>query len=109
MQSLIYVPLQDHSREISNIFDSVFYGVFFSDSYTQIAQFLPESGGYSSIMFGKVVDMFFFPVFDGVLASWVPFFGGDYFLFFRPVFNLADSGISVGVFTLILFYRKIFS
>lgn len=94
---------------ISNIIDSVFYGIIFNDSYGQIASFLADSGGYAPIMFGKVVDMLYFPLFDGVLPNWIPFFGGDYFLFFRPVFNLADAGISTGIFLLILFYRNFFN
>ena len=94
---------------ISNIIDSVLYGVLFSSSIGNVAQFFLTDGGYAALLHGKVVDMLYFPLFDGVVPNWIPFFGGDYFLFFRPVFNLADSGISIGVFTLILFYRKLFS
>ncbi len=94
---------------ISNIIDSVLYGVLFSSSIGNVAQFFLTDGGYAALLHGKVVDMLYFPLFDGVIPNWIPFFGGDYFLFFRPVFNLADSGISIGVFTLILFYRKLFS
>ena len=94
---------------ISNIIDSVLYGVLFSSSINNVAQFFLADGGYAPLLHGKVVDMLYFPLFDGVFPNWIPFFGGDYFLFFRPVFNLADSGISIGVFTLILFYRKLFS
>ena len=94
---------------ISNIIDSIFYGVLFSDSYMHVAEFLSDSGGYAPFMHGKVVDMLYFPLFDGILPAWIPFFGGDYFLFFRPVFNLADTGISVGILLLLLFYRRFFN
>ena len=93
---------------IGNIIDSIFYGVIFNDSYGQIAQFLPENGGYAPLLFGKVVDMFYFPLINSHFPSWFPFVGGDHFIFFRPVFNLADAGISVGVISLILFYKNYF-
>ena len=93
---------------IGNIVDGVFYGVLFNDSYNQIAEFLPAVGGYSTFLMGKVVDMFYFPLINTHFPNWIPFFGGEHFIFFRPVFNIADSGISVGMFVLILFYRKHF-
>ena len=93
---------------IGNIIDGVFYGVLFNDSYNQIAEFLPAVGGYSTFLMGKVVDMFYFPLINTHFPNWLPFFGGEYFIFFRPVFNIADAGISVGMFVLILFYRKHF-
>lgn len=93
---------------IGNIIDGVFYGVLFNDSYNQIAEFLPAVGGYSTFLMGKVVDMFYFPLINTHFPDWLPFFGGEHFIFFRPVFNLADAGISVGMFMLILFYRKHF-
>ncbi|MDA9227783.1 lipoprotein signal peptidase [Flavobacteriales bacterium] len=93
---------------IGNIIDGVFYGVLFNDSYNQIAEFLPAIGGYSTFLMGKVVDMFYFPIINTHFPNWVPIFGGDHFIFFRPVFNVADAGISVGMFLLILFYRKHF-
>ncbi len=93
---------------IGNIIDGVFYGVLFNDSYNQIAEFLPAVGGYSTFLMGRVVDMFYFPLINTHFPNWVPFFGGEHFIFFRPVFNLADAGISVGMFMLILFYRKHF-
>ncbi len=92
-----------------NIIDSAFYGLLFSESsYHQVASFLPEGGGYTSFLHGKVVDMFYFPLIEGSLPSWVPFWGGNDFVFFRPVFNLADSSITVGVFILILFQKRFF-
>lgn len=94
---------------IGNIVDGVFYGVLFNDSYNQIAEFLPALGGYSTFLMGKVVDMFYFPLINTHFPNWLPFFGGEHFIFFRPVFNIADAGISVGMFVLILFYRKHFS
>tara|TARA_B000000477_G_scaffold55910_1_gene47063 strand:+ start:182 stop:769 length:588 start_codon:yes stop_codon:yes gene_type:complete len=93
---------------IGNIVDGVFYGVLFNDSYNQIAEFLPAVGGYSTFLMGKVVDMFYFPLINTHFPNWIPFFGGEHFIFFRPVFNIADAGISVGMFVLILFYRKYF-
>ena len=94
---------------IGNIIDSIFYGVFFDDSYNNIASFLPESGGYAPLLQGKVVDMFYFPIINTHLPSWLPVFSGEHFIFFRPVFNIADAGISVGIFLILLFYRKEFS
>lgn len=94
---------------IGNIIDSTFYGVSFNDSYNNIAEFLPNGGGYSSLLHGKVVDMFYFPLINSHYPNWVPFIGGDHFIFFRPVFNLADAGISVGIFMILLFYRKQFN
>jgi signal peptidase II len=91
-----------------NIIDSVFYGLIFSDSYHQVATFLPAEGGYETLFHGKVVDMLYFPLFEGYLPEWIPFFGGKYFSFFDPVFNLADTAISVGVGLLLVFNKKAF-
>ncbi len=91
-----------------NIIDSVFYGIIFDDSYGHVASFLPEAGGYSSLFHGKVVDMLYFPIWKGYLPAWIPFWGGKYFTFFEPVFNIADSAISVGVAILLLFNKKAF-
>jgi signal peptidase II len=97
---------------LGNIIDSAFYGLLFSDSSyhaQNIATLFPEEGGYGSFLHGKVVDMFYFPLFDGVFPAWFPFgFGGEPYLFFRPVFNFADAAISVGVAILILFQRSFF-
>ena len=87
------------------IFDSVFYGVVFDHSFGQVATFMPEGGGYGEWLHGKVVDMFYFPLIDTILPDWVPVWGGEHFVFFRPIFNLADSAICVGVFLLLIFYR----
>lgn len=91
-----------------NIVDSVFYGVLFNNSDLQVATFLPQEGGYASLFHGKVVDMLHFPLFDGYFPEWFPFWGGDRFTFFDPVFNIADSSISIGVAVLLLFNKKAF-
>lgn len=91
-----------------NIIDSVIYGVLFSDSYGEVATFLPEAGGYASLMHGKVVDMLYFPLWSGTLPGWIPFWGGEYFTFFEPVFNIADSAITGGVLLLLIFNKKAF-
>ena len=91
-----------------NIIDSVFYGITFSDSYNKIATFLPEGGGYGTLFHGKVVDMLYFPLYEGYLPDWIPFWGGEFFTFFEPVFNIADSSISVGVVLLLLFNKRAF-
>ena len=95
---------------LGNIIDSVFYGVLFNEStYSQLATFMPEGGGYAPLLYGKVVDMFYFPLIQTVLPEWIPVWGGEEFIFFRPIFNLADSAICVGVFLLLLFYRHTLS
>jgi len=93
---------------LGNIIDSVFYGVIFNDSYGQVATFLPEGGGYGTLFHGKVVDMLYFPLVEGMLPKWIPFWGGEYFSFFDPVFNIADTAISTGVTLLLLFNKKAF-
>ncbi len=94
---------------IGNIIDSSFYGIIFNESYNNVASFMPESGGYSSFLHGKVVDMFYFPLMNSHFPSWLPIWGGEHFIFFRPVFNIADAGISVGIFMILLFYRGEFN
>jgi signal peptidase II len=80
--------------------------MMFSSSDFRIAEFLPAEGGYATFLHGKVVDMFYFPIIKGFLPDWIPFWGGDYFIFFRPVFNIADASISIGV-LLILFFQSV--
>ncbi len=93
-----------------NIIDCVFYGVVFDNPIPpDVATFMPESGGYASLFHGKVVDMLYFPLFSFYWPDWIPFVGGEYFLFFQPVFNLADAAITIGILTLILFYSKYLS
>lgn len=93
---------------LGNIIDSVFYGMLFNDSHSQVATFLPPEGGYDSIFHGKVVDMLHFPLWKGFLPEWIPFVGGDYFTFFEPVFNIADMAISTGIGMLIVFNKRAF-
>jgi signal peptidase II len=89
---------------------SAFYGIFFSEStYFDVARFMPAEGGYSTLLHGKVVDMFYFPIFEGNYPQWVPFWGGQSFIFFRPVFNIADSAITTGVLILVIFQRQFFN
>lgn len=96
------------SGALGNIIDSVFYGVLFSDSYMQVATFLPEGGGYDTLLHGKVVDMLYFPLYKGYLPEWLPIWGGQFFTFFEPVFNVADMAISTGFIMLIVFNKKAF-
>lgn len=91
---------------VGNIIDSLFYGMIFNHSYGQVADFLPEGGGYSSFLHGRVVDMFYFPIVQTTLPEWIPFRGGNELVFFRPVFNIADSSITVGIASILLFFRK---
>src|SRR5690606_39001211 len=92
-----------------NIIDSAIYGKLFSSSYHQIATFLPDNGGYAPLLYGKVVDMLYFPIFSGFFPDWFPVWGGDYFLFFRRVFNVADTAISTGVGLIIVFQKRFFA
>lgn len=95
---------------LGNILDSAFYGVIFNEStYMQMASFLPKEGGYGTFLHGKVVDMLYFPIIESHFPSWVPVWGGEEFVFFRPVFNIADSSITTGVLILILFQNKVFT
>lgn len=97
------------SGAVGNIIDSIFYGKIFSHSYGQIATLFPEGGGYANWLHGKVVDMFYFPIINTTWPEWMPFWGGQELVFFRPIFNFADACISVGVVCLILFYAHSFS
>lgn len=95
---------------VGNIIDSVFYGVFFSESFSgHVASFVPIGEGYSGWLHGKVVDMFYFPLIHGTYPSWFPVWGGNEFIFFSPIFNFADASISVGIILLLIFYRKTLS
>lgn len=92
---------------LGNIIDSTFYGLLFSESgQFQKAVFLPAEGGYAPLLHGAVVDMFYFPIWNGHFPDWFPIWSGQPFQFFRPVFNLADAVISIGVAMLILVQRK---
>jgi signal peptidase II len=95
---------------LGNILDSAFYGMIFSESsYHTVATLFPPDRGYNSFLHGKVVDMFYFPVVDTILPEWVPFRGGERFIFFRPVFNIADASITSGVFMLLIFQKRFFA
>jgi signal peptidase II len=98
------------SGALGNILDSAFYGLIFSNTpyHGGLATLFPEDGGYAPFLFGKVVDMLYFPMIDTTLPGWIPIWGGERFEFFRPVFNISDAAISTGVITLLVFHRRIF-
>ena len=96
---------------VGNIIDSIFYGHFFSESTsTQIATLFPAQGGYADWFHGRVVDMFYFPIYQskGDLPNWVPFLGGQIFEFFQFIFNVADACITIGVFIILIFQKEFF-
>jgi signal peptidase II len=93
---------------IGNIIDSVFYGRMFDDSYGQVATLFSDQP-YGKWFHGKVVDMFYFPIWEGNLPSWLPVWGGNHFTFFNAIFNIADVAISTGVGILIVFNKKAFA
>ena len=92
---------------VGNMIDSMFYGLIFNASSAEyVSYFVPFGEGYAPFLMGKVVDMFYFPLIETTWPTWMPFVGGDEFVFFSPVFNFADASISVGVVLLLLFFRK---
>jgi len=94
---------------IGNFIDSAFYGIIFSEStYDKVAVMFPPEGGYSSFLLGKVVDMFYFPVINTTWPEWSPVKPGEPFVFFRPVFNISDAAITCGVFSILIFQKKMF-
>ena len=93
---------------IGNIIDSAFYGIIFSESFSQPAILFPPGGGYSYFLHGRVVDMFYFPIINTHWPGWSPIKAGESFVFFRPVFNIADSAITCGVISIILFQKRMF-
>ena len=93
---------------VGNIIDSVFYGVIFNDSYHQVATAFAEQP-YGTWFHGEVVDMLYFPFWEGNLPEWLPFFGGKHFSFFNAIFNVADMAISTGVGILIVFNKRAFA
>lgn len=108
----IYCSALIFAGALGNLIDSIFYGLIFqnSDPYQQnIAQLFPAGGGYAGLLHGKVVDMLYFPIISNAhYPSWFPFWGGEDFEFFRPVFNIADASISIGVIVILLFQNKFF-
>ena len=97
------------SGALGNIIDSVFYGIMFDNSYNQVANLFPKNGGYDTLLHGKVVDMLYFPIYKGYLPEWIPKYGGRFFTFFEPVFNVADVAISTGFIMLIVFNKRAFA
>ena len=96
---------------VGNMIDSTFYGMIFSDSGYQanaVAQIFPPEGGYAPILQGKVVDMLYFPIIDTYLPDWFPFSAGKHFVFFSPIFNIADAAVTCGVFTILIFQKRFF-
>ena len=93
---------------LGNLLDSLFYGLIFNESFGQIAVLYPENGGYAPFLRGKVVDMLYFPLFDGYFPENIPFIGGGYYSFFNAIFNIADASISTGAITLLIFQKKFF-
>lgn len=92
---------------VGNIIDCVFYGeVFSASTHTQVASWVPVGQGYADWLHGKVVDMFYFPIIDTYWPDWMPFVGGEHFIFFSPIFNFADASISCGIIALLLFYSR---
>lgn len=95
---------------LGNVIDSIFYGQIFSESTPyQVADFVPWGMGYERLLYGHVVDMLYFPLIEGSFPEWFPIWGGESFIFFRPVFNLADAYVSIGVVALLMFYPRTLS
>lgn len=108
-RGILIVPLTlIFAGAVGNIIDSMFYGLIFDTPAMGMATFLPEGGGYGTFLHGKVVDMFYFHLWEGVLPTWLPIWGGKPFVFFPAVFNIADAAVSVGIILLIIFQRKAF-
>jgi signal peptidase II len=94
---------------LGNILDSAFYGLIFGESTEyQVAEFLPVDGGYTGFLQGHVVDMFYFPIYEGNFPNWLPFWGGEHFEFFNAIFNFADMAISFGVGIILVFQNRFF-
>lgn len=95
---------------LGNIVDSLIYGQIFSESnFSEVATLVPWGSGYAPMLYGKVVDMFYFPLVEFNWPGWMPFIGGEHFIFFSPIFNFADAAISCGIIALLIFYNKYLS
>ncbi|MCX7696214.1 MAG: lipoprotein signal peptidase [Bacteroidales bacterium] len=111
IQSFVFALIV--SGALGNIIDSLFYGLIFEHSHfygsgAMPARMFPPDGGYAGFMQGKVVDMFYFPIFEIQFPSWLPFLGGREWVFFEPIFNLADTYVTTSVLILLVFYKKVF-
>lgn len=95
---------------LGNIIDCVFYGeIFTASTNSTLSSLVPFGEGYGTILEGRVVDMFYFPIIDTYWPQWMPFVGGDHFIFFSPIFNFADAAISCGMIAMLLFYSRYLS
>jgi signal peptidase II len=108
-RGLVYCGALILAGAIGNMIDSAFYGLIFTDSVGRVAALFPKGGGYAGFLKGNVVDMLWFPIAHGVFPHWVPAWGGEYYEFFRPVFNIADASITVGVAIIIIFQKSFFA
>ncbi|MBN2482067.1 MAG: lipoprotein signal peptidase [Bacteroidales bacterium] len=107
---LIFFMALIFAGAMGNIIDCTFYGLIFNEStYFDVAVMFPEGGGYAPLLQGKVVDMFYFPVISGAYPAWFPWLGGQEFVFFRPIFNIADSSITIGIFAILIFQKRYFT
>ena len=105
---LVYSGAMILAGAIGNMIDSAFYGLIFTDSIGKVATLFPKGGGYAGFLKGNVVDMLWFPIAHGVFPGWLPVWGGEYYEFFRPVFNIADASITIGVAIIIVFQKTFF-
>ena len=92
---------------LGNVIDCIAYGMIFNSPMPpQVAQLFPPDGGYATLFNGRVVDMLYFPLCEWNWPTWLPWIGGEHFVFFQPIFNIADASLSVSVFVLIVFYAR---
>jgi signal peptidase II len=106
---LVYSGAMILAGAIGNMIDSAFYGLIFTDSIGRVAAIFPKGGGYAGFLKGNVVDMLWFPISHGVFPHWLPMWGDEYYEFFRPVFNIADASITIGVAIIIVFQKSFFA
>ena len=106
---LVYSGAMILAGAIGNMIDSAFYGLIFTDSIGRVAAVFPQGGGYAGFLKGNVVDMLWFPIAHGVFPHWLPVWHDEYYEFFRPVFNIADASITIGVAIIIIFQKSFFA